>query len=66
MKPAERIALIERVARGLAWTTLGESRREAHKRRAAVIVDELEIGYEQTQRVGWVFVNTDADPEPVE
>ena len=65
MKPAERIALIERIARGLAWRGLSDAKREAHKRQATEIADELLTGYEQTSRIGWVFVTSD-EAEPIE
>ena len=66
MKPAERAALIDRIARALAWETLSDPGKATRRSEAAAIVDELRTGYEQNQRIGWVFVDTEGEPETVE
>jgi hypothetical protein len=61
MNDADRVALVDRLARGLAWTRLEEHQRAKLRRRAVALVQELEIGREQTDRLGWMLL-----PEPVD
>lgn len=56
MNPADRVALLERLARANAWLDLTEDGRQAHRRRAAAILDELAITDEQMKRLGWILV----------
>lgn len=66
MKPAERAALIDRLARAITWDEMGTDAQNTKRARASRIVDELLTGYEQTQRIGWVFVTAEDESEPVQ
>jgi hypothetical protein len=66
MKPVERIALQERIARAIAWHELSTTRRDDFLRRAGGIITELETSDEQLKRIGWLLVDVDEEPEPVE
>jgi hypothetical protein len=66
MKPAERMALTDRLARALAWNELTEDTRNSYLRRSRNTVSEIETTDEQMKRIGWMFVEVDGEPEPVE
>lgn len=61
MNPADRLALVDRLARGMAWGELEEHQRADFKRRADKLISELEIGREQTDRIGWLLVEVEAE-----
>lgn len=63
VRPAERIALIERIARARTWTQLTESERMVQLRIAEALLIELEATKEQADRLGWIFVELDEESE---
>lgn len=67
MKPADRAALVDRLARGLAWCELREDERIAYRRQAADAIQEIEVSDEQLRRIGWILYDPDQEPaEPGE
>jgi hypothetical protein len=40
VNPADRVALLERLARANAWLDLTEDQRQTHRKRAAALLDE--------------------------
>jgi hypothetical protein len=62
MKVAERAAMIDRLARGLAWSALSEKRRERLRAKAADLVDELEQTHRDDDAIAWMLL----DPEPAD
>ena len=65
MNAADRIALIDRLARAITWSTLSEDEQSARRRDAETLVRELEIGREQTDRLGWMLL-PELEPGPLE
>jgi hypothetical protein len=63
VKVAERVALIERVARARAWSSLSASDQEINRQRARALVSELEDSYRDSLAVGWIFVDPDPDTD---
>lgn len=61
MKPAERIALRDAIARAMAWTETSDDQRNTWTRRADRVIAELETADAQQNRLGWIFVDTDAE-----
>jgi hypothetical protein len=59
VNPADRVALLERLARAAAWTGMTEDERNGHRRRAAALIEEIEISREQIDRIGWMLVELD-------
>lgn len=64
MKPAERIAFRDAVARAMAWTDMTDDQRNTWARLAERVIAELETVDAQADRLGWIFV--DGDTEEVE
>jgi len=56
MNAADRIALIDRLARAITWSTLTEDEQTARRRDAETLIRELETAQEQHYRIGWLFV----------
>ena len=59
MTPADRSALVDRIARARAWNRLEEHERGALRRDAAADLAEIELGDVQTVRIGWMLVEPD-------
>jgi hypothetical protein len=59
VNPADRVALLERLARASAWMGMTEDERNGHRRRAAAMLEEIEISREQIDRIGWILVEVD-------
>ncbi len=59
MKGADHAALVDRLARAMAWRQLADDQRQLIRERAGQLVDELEIEYDQVGVLGWMFVDTD-------
>lgn len=67
MNAADRIALVDRLARAIAWTALSDAEQTARRRDADALVAEVEIGREQLDRIGWLLVDMPpGDGEEVE
>jgi hypothetical protein len=66
VNPADRIALRDRLAIGLAWTELEEHERARHRRRADALIAEVEVAGEQTDRIGWMLVEADSSDSGIE
>lgn len=64
MNAADRIALVDRLARARAWNRLEEHERAALRRTAEADIAEIEVSKQQLERIGWLFV--ELDPEEVE
>jgi hypothetical protein len=58
MNAADRIALVDRLARAIAWNALSAEEQTARRRDADLLLVELEIQNEQRDRLGWMFVDT--------
>lgn len=61
VKPAERIAFRDQLAKALAWLDITEDQRTTYGRKADRVLTELEAGYEQGMRTGWMWVPADAE-----
>jgi hypothetical protein len=66
VKVAERVALVERIARSAAWRGLKEEEREALRAEATELVDEIEGSHRGAMAVGGMFLDPSTDPEPAE
>lgn len=68
MNPADRIALVERIARGIAWSSLTHDEQAGHRRSAEAVIREIEVAKEQLDRIGWILVDVaqgdEAESEP--
>jgi hypothetical protein len=58
MNAADRIALVDRLARAINWNALSPEEQAARRRDAELLIVELEIANEQRDRLGWIFVDT--------
>lgn len=63
MKPAERMALRDQLARAMAWSDLSDDQRNTWQRKADRVLTEMETVDSQQNRVGWVFVDSEAEAE---
>jgi hypothetical protein len=62
MTPADRSALVDRLARARAWNRLTDDERAALRRHAADDLTEVELTDVQMTRIGWMLV----EPAPAE
>ena len=56
MSPADRVALVDRLARARAWNALAKSDQDHLRQRVSADIDELEIAQEQIARIGWMLI----------
>lgn len=63
MTAEERAALVERIARALAWRELigGDSARASYRRQAEAVVAELESASEDGARIAWILARREPD-----
>lgn len=63
MTGEERAALVERIARALAWRELigGDSARASYIRQGEKVVDELERASEDGARLAWMLARREPD-----
>lgn len=65
MSPADKAALIEAIARCLAWTEAPQATRDSALSRARSVVNDLEQTNDRVHRLGWLFVDI-SEPEEAE
>jgi len=65
VNPADRVALVERMARARAWN-LAQGQRDHYLAEAQADLAEIETSDVQIRRIGWMLIEPSDTPEGAE